>query len=63
MTYGHRLILSRYIKHGSNKMHKNVFTSGIGLNPVGHIKESSERHNKTGKDKPPTKAISSEGHC
>jgi hypothetical protein len=33
MTYGQRWILSRYRKHGSEKMHNNVFTIGIsGIN-------------------------------
>jgi hypothetical protein len=33
------------------------------MESVGHRKESSERHNKTGKEKPSTEDISSEGHC
>jgi hypothetical protein len=48
--------------------HIYIFTIGIsGINgqveSVGHKKTSSERHSRTGKEKPSAEAISSEGHC
>jgi hypothetical protein len=56
-TYGQIWILIRYGKHGSEKIHNNIFTIGISgiseqLELDGHRKESSERHNRIGKEKP-----------